>query len=728
MTARAEFQKIVFGHMEDEEPTDRTKRAREVPENRVGKEVPPKRMRKLFADLKEAVRKSGKVKLSAREQLNIIRFGGEQIAKLVSSIERRATLNPKMAGPADKFLRDVAQNPMHLPTKRIYSNATPQDTASAIDRIAGSKKPSSEYTDQPYHRRALARAVKDWRGGGYENPALMKKWDWETKPPGARFSAREQLDTILFDRGEYAAAMFLDKVPGKLLGQAFPRGSERAERLAMALRKKREIRKVESTVRGIPGRIIDRGMGANIQQLSARDELNTILFSIFSTSTAKKVFRGLRGGMERAPLIRPSGPTALGAYLSKSATGEQASMVGDQIGSMIGSKVTMKPHSILLPRQNRFDLENSPIGKSGEKLPNIGGPVETAAHERGHAYDPNLPERMERMQKTSKGFMDALGRGDQAAAVSAGRSMGARTIQNEYVANKRVLDQVVQHGTAGEVSAWKKTANNQMKVGYRKPMFDAAIQKKNAPQYREIGETGETYLSPATNPTLSQGKQILRDNPYLRRSATALASRSGSLFLNAKGNSRSELDTILFANDPRPRDNQGQFTDANGNMINPNSIAIAYQKPQQQPQQQPQQRDKPKEEESKAKKLISKLNNKESNKKQTNMKQNNMSAREELNTILFGQPAPRSVKYLRHVLDGLGNEGKKEMAQASSMRAAMLMNKGEYLREIGGTGDPLRSMADTRNNVASGIRAIREHMRPRGGILYRGGVMPSSLQ
>ena len=198
MSARDEFQKIVFGHMEDEEPTDRTKRAREVPENRVGKEVPPKRMRKLFADLKEAVRNSGKVKLSAREQLNIIRFGGEQIAKLVSSIERRATLNPKMAGPADKFLRDVAQNPMHLPTKRIYSNATPQDTASAIDRIAGSKKPSSEYTDQPYHRRALARAIKDWRGGGYENPALMKKWDWETKPPGARFSARDQLDTILF--------------------------------------------------------------------------------------------------------------------------------------------------------------------------------------------------------------------------------------------------------------------------------------------------------------------------------------------------------------------------------------------------------------------------------------------------------------------------------------------------------------------------------------------------
>ena len=512
MTARAEFQKIVFGHMEDEEPTDRTKRAREVPENRVGKEVPPKRMRKLFADLKEAVRKSGKVKLSAREQL----------------------------------------------------------------------------------------------------------------------------DTILFDRGEYAAAMFLDKVPGKLLGQAFPRGSERAERLAMALRKKREIRKVESTVRGIPGRIIDRGMGANIQQLSARDELNTILFSIFSTSTAKKVFRGLRGGMERAPLIRPSGPTALGAYLSKSATGEQASMVGDQIGSMIGSKVTMKPHSILLPRQNRFDLENSPIGKSGEKLPNIGGPVETAAHERGHAYDPNLPERMERLRETSKGFMDALGRGDQAAAASAGRSMGARTMQNEYVANKRVLDQVAQHGTAGEVSAWKKHANNQMKVGYRKPMFDAAMQKKNAPQYREIGETGETYLSPATNPTLSQGKQILRDNPYLRRSATALASRSGSLFLNAKGNSRAELDLILFANDPRPRDNQGQFTDANGNMINPNSIAIAYQKPQQQPQQQPQQRDKPKEEESKAKKLISKLNKKESNKKESDMKQSNMSAREELEAIRFG--------------------------------------------------------------------------------------------
>ena len=101
--------------------------------------------------------------------------------------------------------------------------------------------------------------------------------------------------------------------------------------------------------------------------------------------------------------------------------------------------------------------------------------------------------------------------------------------------------------------------------------------------------------------------------------------KSGKVKLSA----REELNTILFANDPRPRDNQGQFTDANGNMINPNSIAIAYQKPQQQPQ--PQQKDKPKEEESKAKKLISKLNKKESD-----MKQNNMSAREELNQIMLG--------------------------------------------------------------------------------------------
>jgi hypothetical protein len=135
---------------------------------------------------------------SAREELEVIRFGGgAQISKLVSAIERRATLNPKMAGSADKFLQDVGQNPMHLPTARIYKGTTPQDTSSAIDRIAGSKRPLSEYRDQPYHRRALARSVKDWRGGGYENPSLMKKWDWDTKPPGAAFSARDQLNTIL---------------------------------------------------------------------------------------------------------------------------------------------------------------------------------------------------------------------------------------------------------------------------------------------------------------------------------------------------------------------------------------------------------------------------------------------------------------------------------------------------------------------------------------------------
>ena len=103
---------------------------------------------------------------------------------------------------------------------------------------------------------------------------------------------------------------------------------------------------------------------------------------------------------------------------------------------------------------------------------------------------------------------------------------------------------------------------------------------------------------------------------------------------------KDELNTILFANDPRPRDQQGQFTDANGNMIDPNSIHAAYKQQMQQgrPQQQDkpeEEQDKPKEEESKAKKLISKLNNKESNKKESDMKQTNMSAREELNTIMF---------------------------------------------------------------------------------------------
>jgi|694.fasta_scaffold00471_80 hypothetical protein len=65
-----------------------------------------------------------------------------------------------------------------------------------------------------------------------------------------------------------------------------------------------------------------------------------------------------------------------------------------------------------------------------------------------------------------------------------------------------------------------------------------------------------------------------------------------------------ELNTILFGTDPRPRDQQGQFTDANGNMIDPNSIAVAYQKPM---QTQPQQQAEPEEEQSAVKKLMAKL-------------------------------------------------------------------------------------------------------------------------
>jgi hypothetical protein len=67
---------------------------------------------------------------------------------------------------------------------------------------------------------------------------------------------------------------------------------------------------------------------------------------------------------------------------------------------------------------------------------------------------------------------------------------------------------------------------------------------------------------------------------------------------------KEELNTILFGTDPRPRDQQGQFTDANGNMIDPNSIAVAYQKPM---QTQPQQQAEPEEEQSAVKKLMAKL-------------------------------------------------------------------------------------------------------------------------
>ena len=182
---------------------------------------------------------------------------------------------------------------------------------------------------------------------------------------------------------------------------------------------------------------------------------------------------------------------------------------------------------------------------------------------------------------------------------------------------------------------------------------------------------------------------------------------------------REELNTILFANDPRPRDQQGQFTDANGNMIDPNSIHAAYKQQMQQGQPQQQEKpeeeqDKPEEEESKVKKLISKLKKKESNKKESDMKQNNMSAREELNTIMF----MRGDRALGAAMGAIGEEFPRYGAhsQGLALRLRKLRSQGVKVPAL--TKGYIQSVKDVASGAKprpqSHVAAAKEWLGERG--------------
>jgi hypothetical protein len=96
---------------------------------------------------------------------------------------------------------------------------------------------------------------------------------------------------------------------------------------------------------------------------------------------------------------------------------------------------------------------------------------------------------------------------DLASATEASDRLGAKVVRTglrvERRANQNVLASIQKHGTSGDVAAWKKFANRQMKVGYRTPAF--------------VGIAGGLGAN-----TLAAKKGVLRKYPFLRSKFTNL--------------------------------------------------------------------------------------------------------------------------------------------------------------------------------------------------------------
>ena len=213
--------------------------------------------------------------------------------------------------------------------------------------------------------------------------------------------------------------------------------------------------------------------------------------------TAANVFRELKLANPKAVLLRPSGSTIQSHYIPKGAT----KAYREQAEAVMGiAAAATRPNSVVIPRGETIP-DGLPV-----RFPNMmKSPVLTAMHERGHAADSIVPRQVAASAKIGGAFNDALSAGDAVTASRLRAKLGRVAIRSERRANSRVLDAIRRHGSPGEVTAWRRIANDQMKHGYRNPMYQA-----------EVSGTGAD--------TLAKKKEILRKLPYLRSKFTNLAS------------------------------------------------------------------------------------------------------------------------------------------------------------------------------------------------------------
>lgn len=151
-----------------------------------------------------------------------------------------------------------------------------------------------------------------------------------------------------------------------------------------------------------------------------------------SLGTAKKVLRDLRGQAPDTDTVRPRirGKGIGDSFYSppkSSGILEQARQVAIKGRGFTPSDVSY--NSVVIPRGP---------GKAKTKM----SPVEVAIHETGHAATYSPP-----------GSLDAV----------------SYALGEESKANRAAYNSILKHGTAAEAAGWKKAANAQLRVGYRKP-------------------------------------------------------------------------------------------------------------------------------------------------------------------------------------------------------------------------------------------------------------------
>lgn len=92
------------------------------------------------------------------------------------------------------------------------------------------------------------------------------------------------------------------------------------------------------------------------------------------------------------------------------------------------------------------------------------------------------------------------------------RAIDRHQMQEEYRANRYAKAKIAKHGTPQEVEAWTKMAQEQIKEGYRKPLFHERLTSKILQDKNNSISGRKTKGVP-----MSTMKEVMRENPHLRR-------------------------------------------------------------------------------------------------------------------------------------------------------------------------------------------------------------------
>jgi len=277
---------------------------------------------------------------------------------------------------------------------------------------------------------------------------------------------------------------------------------------------------------GVGAGVVGAGAGAGYlatreKGLSAKLRLREL--ADISIGTAKKVLREIRAGNPGLRIFRPESSPMMAQYISPHTSKKMIKAAREQIVDFQphGRDFKLAPNSMIVPRdvarrdpdlkEHVEDMKKMVLSSIPKKLvpiqqaaykkaESLNSPVGMALHEAGHATMPeSVSKNISKLQ--------------QAAAKNGGISMTdpyfKTGIDEEYRANREVLNKIKQHGTPQEADSWRKRSQDQIKIGYRAPVFNAAMMQEASPEELEKAMAG---LAP-----LSLKRRVLQKYPHIRK-------------------------------------------------------------------------------------------------------------------------------------------------------------------------------------------------------------------